>query len=297
MKGIEIIENYFYEKVLPIIKENFDVKIAAGIIGYGSECYGFDDHLSRDHDFTSMPCIWLSHDDFVRYGKDMQEKLNELEDIFDSEKTNWFNGRRGILDIDEYIYSFLGSEDGPDSIEDFRNIPTYLLSAFTNGKIFIDEFGKITSIREKVKKYPKDIKYNMIATRCMKIPREGYHNYERCIKRNDYVAANQALAYFISSAMEMYFLIYDKYSPYYKWQHRMLKDIDIEAYNLFSMLISEQSYQKKINIIDKIISNIIDKLEENDIIVRITDYLGYYGPVIQSRIENENIKKLGCWRD
>lgn len=295
MKCMDLTEDFFYNKILKQIKNKYDIKISAGLIGYGSECYMYDDNISKDHDYSIMPCIWLEQEDYYKYGNDLKEMFSYITK--DMDNSTWAKDRKGILNINEFIYSFLGKDDYNLTNDDYRNIPEYLLSSFTNGKIFLDETGHITKARESVKYYPRDIRYNRIATRCMTAGREGQYNYARCIKRKEYVAANQALSKFIESAIELYFLIYERYCPYYKWQHKMLKELDEKAYNLFDKLVSDISYIDKINIVDKISNDIIDKLEEKEVIIRVVDYLSYYGNVIQSRIDDEKIRKLGCWRD
>ena len=48
MKGLEIAEKYYRDYGVPMIEQkfgNYKEKIAAGLVGEGSQCYGFDDEL------------------------------------------------------------------------------------------------------------------------------------------------------------------------------------------------------------------------------------------------------------
>lgn len=79
---------------------------------------------------------------------------------------------------------------------------------------------------------------------------------------------------------------------------KMLKQFDTKAYELIGQLVSDEITQnKKYDILDTLCSDIIDKLEQEQIIIRVSDYLGYYGSIIQSRIDNEEIRQIGCWED
>lgn len=297
MNGLELSKKYFNEVLYKKIKENFDIPISAGLVGYGSECYGFDDLISRDHDFYPMPCIWIREKDYIENKEKIENFMNSLDRKYMGfeviNKSEWGENRRGFLNIEDYIYSFLGSTKGPQNDMEFRNIPQYLLSSFTNGEIFIDELGLITKMREKVKYYPEDIRLNMMSTRCMKIHREGVYNYIRCIRRNEYVASTQALGLFITNVIELYFLINKMYCPYYKWQHKMLKSIEPEVYELLKKLVlQETSYNSKINIIDEISNKIVE-----DLGIENARDLCDCGIIIQSKIKNNEIRNLGCWSD
>ena len=62
MKGIELCERFYHEYGAPMLDESFgDIKhlLAVGIMGSGSECFGYDDELSWDHDFEPGFCIFL----------------------------------------------------------------------------------------------------------------------------------------------------------------------------------------------------------------------------------------------
>jgi hypothetical protein len=43
-------------------------RIAAGIAGRGSECFGFDDEVSQDHDWGTGISFWLTEQDEREFG-------------------------------------------------------------------------------------------------------------------------------------------------------------------------------------------------------------------------------------
>ena len=51
LKGLDLAEAYYRQYGEPMLREQFPEladKVAAGLIGSGSECLGFDDELSQD---------------------------------------------------------------------------------------------------------------------------------------------------------------------------------------------------------------------------------------------------------
>ena len=64
MKGLELAKAY-YEHCRPQLYEEMPQimeKACAGLCGEGSECFGCDDEISRDHDFSPAFCLWLPED-------------------------------------------------------------------------------------------------------------------------------------------------------------------------------------------------------------------------------------------
>ena len=72
----------FYDQyVAEMIRSQFseyEDRIAVGIAGEGSDCFGYDDELSRDHDFGTGVCLWLTDADMARFGYALSIAYNEL---------------------------------------------------------------------------------------------------------------------------------------------------------------------------------------------------------------------------
>ena len=63
MNGIELAESFYLTYGRDLIAATVPDavgRIAVGISGQGSECFGYDDELSRDHDYEPGFSIWLS---------------------------------------------------------------------------------------------------------------------------------------------------------------------------------------------------------------------------------------------
>lgn len=77
MKGLDAARMLYVEKGAAIIHEHFpeyEERIAVGLAGSGSQCLGFDDEISRDHDFEPGFCLWLTDEDDARIGIELARK-------------------------------------------------------------------------------------------------------------------------------------------------------------------------------------------------------------------------------
>ena len=76
MKGLELAKNYYETYARPMLHKKYpeyESRIAVGLVGEGSECFGFDDALSRDHDFGPGLCLWLEEGDYREIGSRLQQ--------------------------------------------------------------------------------------------------------------------------------------------------------------------------------------------------------------------------------
>ena len=157
MNGLEIAKGYFEEFGKPMLKSEFaDILpfLAAGFAGSGSEHYGFDDEVSRDHDFEPGFCIFLPDENVVDRKRAFQlerayAKLpKEYAGITRQRMSPVGGNRNGVIRTAEFYMKAVGSENGRLSTEQWLRLPDYALAEAVNGEVFFDNYGEFSKIRE-----------------------------------------------------------------------------------------------------------------------------------------------------
>jgi len=305
IKGLELSKRYFYDIVLPEFEKSLKDILplcAFGLVGEGSECYGYDDELSQDHDFGPSVCIWLRKDDYLKYKDKINEILKTLPKTYlgfqELKESEWGNNRRGLLNIDDFYFKFIGSANPPQTINNWQKIPETALATVTNGEVFIDNLGEFTKIREQLLNYyPEAIRQNKIATRLMNISQHGLYNYVRCLRRNDLVAANQCLYLFVDEVIHLVFLLNRRYKIFYKWANRALLDLKILGNEIHKLLQDMVFAQNKIPYVRKICKVLADELRNQNLTDCESEFLGDLGVDIQKNIDDEFFKNYSPWLD
>ena len=305
IKGLELSKRYFYDIVLPEFEKTlFDILplCAFGLVGEGSECYGYDDELSKDHDFGPSVCIWLRKDDYLKYKDRINEALKNLPKTYlgfqELKESEWGYNRRGLLNIEDFYFKFIGSANSPQTINDWQKIPENALATVTNGEVFLDNLGEFTKIREQLLNYyPEAIRQNKIATRLMNISQHGQYNYVRCLRRNDLVAANQCLYLFVDEVIHLVFLLNRRYKIFYKWANRALLDLKILGNEIHKLLEDMVFAQNKIPYVRKICKVLADELRNQKLTDCKSKFLGDLGVDIQKNINDKFFKNYSPWLD
>lgn len=232
MNGLELSEKFFYSCGQTELKKIFGSdyeRMATGLAGHGSECFGFDDELSSDHDYDCGFCIWITEDDYRKFGFKLERTYADIckrANVFAKEKSIGGSDFKGVRTIENYFSFYLGSPSLPQTDEEWLAIPDFYLAEATNGKIFYDGKGEFTRIRNAVKYgRPADVRLKKLASELFYCAQFGQYNYYRCLKRNDGAAAAYCISSFCYHAACAAFLIADEYAPYYKWIFRALDNL------------------------------------------------------------------------
>ncbi len=233
MKGIEGAKKYFdlYGNVIKEQFPDFMKYTAFGICGQGSECLGFDDEISRDHDFEPGFCLFLPDENKVdrRTAFLMERAYAKLPKEFDGAKRSLVSpvggSRRGVMRTADFFEKTVGKGNGVLSKYEWLNIPESCLLEAVNGEIFEDNYGEITEIRRRLSFYPDDIARKKLASALIICGQAGQYNFSRCISHGERAAAQLAVFEFVNAALRVIFLLNKKYRPFYKWSFRALSGL------------------------------------------------------------------------
>lgn len=200
-------------------------RIAMGLVGHGSECFGFDDEQSRDHDFGPGFCVWLSDADFAALGRQLQADYDKLPREFagfPARQPSPRSGQRvGVFAISDFYREFLGAPQLPVSEADWLQIPEERLASACNGEVFSDPSGEFSRLRHALQAYyPDSIVRRKLAQAVAKMAQSGQYNLPRALQRGEAAAALMAQADFIRHTCAAIHVLNRRYVPVDKWRVR-----------------------------------------------------------------------------
>ena len=189
----------------------YESRIAVGMVGEGSDCFGFDDEISTDHDYAVGFCMWLTKEDMLTIGTKLQEAYDKLvleQNVSDSKMVHLQN-RRGVFEINDFYQS---------------NEEECKLAELVNGAVFRDDLGVFTEKREELLKYyPEQLWRKKLANSLHEFSQYAQSNYARMMAREDYMTASLCISRAIESAMDIAYVLNKQYAPYYKWKKKALE--------------------------------------------------------------------------
>jgi len=304
MNGLELSEKYYETYGKKIFHTRFKAlmpRIAVGLVGPGSECLGFDDEHSQDHDWGPSFCLWVSQEDYKHYGKDLQACYDNLPKSFNGfsprQESPGEKNRVGVMGIESFYSRYTGLPHPPRTIGEWQRIPEANLAICTNGKVFYDPLGEFTQWRDALLEfYPNELIIKKIANCCMHAGQAGQYNWQRGLLRNDPYSVNVAKNNFCTQIMQLTYLINKKYAPFYKWLYAGFKQLPIltpellplmdrllTSANVFSNTIGNDEWGHQQDLIQQICTLIINQLTTSDMTEQTSPFLIDHVPDILSR--------------
>lgn len=306
MKALDVAKKYYedygkaiFENDFPELKEH----VAIGLIGEGSECLGFDDDISKDHD-TGLGFTIFTDDTIDEKAEfKLMRAYNNLPKEYVGYKRDLVSpvggNRKGVVKLSGFIKKTIGTSDEHVSIEQYLTLPQYAMLNVTNGEVWHDGFMVLTRLRENIKAMPKDCFLKRLVGHILLMNQSGQYNFDRALKRSEYGAAALAINEFVNAAFEVMFLLSGQFMPFYKWKFKMLKSFNnkfsVLADDLYTLMTTQnegEAGKKKQEIIEKIITVIVEELQNRGITKASCHDLEQHAISINDFIKDVNIRNL-----
>ena len=232
--GMELCRAYYETYGRAMIHEKFseyEDRIAVGLAGEGSDCFGYDDEASRDHDWGPSFLMWVSDQVYEEIGERLQAAYEELPRTFlgyTYQTSRQGAGRRGVQTIRGFYGRLLGMEhmegiykametENPGLVP-FRQMEESALAAAVNGSVFRDDEGIFTQIRMLLTEhYPERLRYLRIAEAAARFCQYGQYNSGRMLRRGDRLSSRILLGRAAEEALKLVYYMERSFPPHDKW--------------------------------------------------------------------------------
>lgn len=305
MRGLELCRGFFEECGRPMLEAQFPELLpllAAGLLGSGSECFGFDDEVSRDHDFEPGFCLFLPGEETVdrRTAFQLERAYAKLPKEYGGVVRGGLapvgGPRHGVFRTAEFFSALVGTPDGSLSTDGWLTVPEQGLAEAVNGAVFFDGPGQVTAIRAALAYYPEDVRRKKLAGELLLMGQSGQYNYRRCLLHGETGAAQLAVAEFVKSAMHAIFLLNRRYEPYYKWSFRAMRALPLlsaEADSLEFLLCTdngEEMAEEKYYAMEDLAARVITVLQDQGLTQAVCGDLEKHAYSVNDGIRNSELR-------
>lgn len=216
IKGIELCRRFHLEIVEPVMAGNYSfLSYSSALMGPGSEVLGYDTEMSTDHDWVPRVYLFLNQLD-SGYSEQIQSTLYK-------QAPERFYGfpvdiRKSVITtVPRFIESHLGvNKDERLELVDWLTIPSQSLLEITQGEVYRDDRGLLSTLRKQFEYYPHDIWLYLMASSWQRIGQE-----EHLMLRSGFIGDELGSAIIASrlvrDIINLCFLMERQYAPYPKW--------------------------------------------------------------------------------
>ena len=288
--GLELCRRYYERYGKPMLETEFpgaSQRLAVGLVGEGSDCFGYDDEVSKDHDYGPGFCIWVTDETYDAIGEQLKAAYNRLPREFEGiRRTESVQGagRRGVIRISDFYKKYLGTDTWSEI--DWKQVPDSSLAALTNGEVFEDAEGVFTDMRNRLKAgYPLSVRFLKMAQAAALFSQNTQYNFPRMYGRGQKLSAGLLLADGIKEAMKLQHYLEGKYPPHDKWLYRSLQDgengkklgmLSERCHKLWAACLMQETgdgFENVLEAVEEIAGFLVQELYEQSFISDTENYL------------------------
>ena len=228
---------FYFDAVAPVVDDVCPgVAYSAARIGRGSEVLGFDDAVSRDHDWGPRLELFFGPMDRDEFGSRLTGELAaRLPHTFEGYSTSFGVASDGVdvlvdradgepvahrVEVHE-IGAWCDTVLGFDPRHgvgwfDWLATSSHRLAEVTAGAVFHDGLGDLTRLRAALAYYPHDVWLFILASQWHRISQEEAF-VARCAQVGDELGATVIAGRLVRDLMRLCLMMSRRYVPYSKW--------------------------------------------------------------------------------
>jgi len=236
VKGADLSKSFYEEAVKPIAQEVVGEAYLAARIDGGSEVLGFDDEMSRDHDWGPRLQLLLPEVSDRQLAHKLDGAMRQqLPPKFHGYSTSFSRSKAGddsrvavdpiageiehfidISTLPEFLSEYIGMSSVDDLSEsDWLSLPSQKLRTLSSGPVFYDGIG-FGKLQDRLAFYPENVWMYLMAAEWARLAEE-----EPFIGRTgmvgDEIGSRIIASRLLMHAMRLVFLMDQVYAPYSKW--------------------------------------------------------------------------------
>ena len=222
VNGGDLARQYYESVVAPLLAE-FDggMAHAAGRLGQGSDVLGFDDAMSRDHDWGLRLTLLVEAEHVATLAEFIESRLPTEYLGYPTRFPLTTNGEtRHRIDIDtaqQFSFALLGVDATSElTVPEWLSLSGQSILEVIAGPLFEDSLGTITTIRHQLRWYPDDLWRHVVAKSWARLAEE-LPLVGRAGMRGDELGSSVIGARLVSIAMHLGFQLERTWAPYPKW--------------------------------------------------------------------------------
>lgn len=217
----DVVEDIVSRKTIGLTVEDACKKRVMAGLFHGSQIYGADDDLSRDHGWGPMFTLFLSEEDYTVSGEELARRVRaDAPREWQGFRFHYPDENIEMTSLERFFRDEIGYDD-PEAWQKMKDRTynrDFALYRIRHGHVLYDPAGEFARWRAAFHAYPRFIWLARVEQELFQVWHYGQYNFlDRLAHRRDPVAIQIALGHFTEAVMRLCLLLEHDYGPYWKW--------------------------------------------------------------------------------
>jgi hypothetical protein len=237
LRGGELARQFHADVVGPLLTRAMPaLRYAAGRLGSGSDVLGFDDEMSRDHDWGCRLTLLVDEADraaiphvSLLLERELPQSYRGLPVRFPVTWDSSVTHKVEIATVAGFAASRLGVDPTRElSVADWLILTGQSVLEVTAGPVFVDRTADLARVRARLNWYPPDIERYVLAAGWNRISQE-MPMVGRTAEHGDEIGSQMLSTRLAGDLMSLAFTLSRRWPPYPKWRGTAFRALPVAA--------------------------------------------------------------------